>query len=127
MTPINYSERVAEWFAQPVASASGSLTGSAGSLQQGTLLCITADSMDGSLCNVGFRAFACPHIIAACHWLVAGLEGRPVQALREFPLEQLRSEFDIPAEKTGKLLILQDALSNCYASYAAGQPASDPL
>jgi NifU-like protein involved in Fe-S cluster formation len=114
-----YTDKVAQYFWRPVRPAGTELRGLAGSMQCGTLIAFTADISAGRLHNLGFRAFACPHIIAACNWCADYLEGRPAEALSQISLDDLRSELDIPVEKAGKLLILQDALLACYADYRA--------
>jgi hypothetical protein len=94
--------------------------GVAGSEQQGTLISLGVDVKDGLLRNVGFRAFACPHIISACNDVAEGLEGLPPEALLEIDALQLQAKFGIPVEKAGKLLILKDAARACYDIVAAG-------
>jgi len=91
------------------------IRGEAGSVAKGTWVCVTADLADGQLQNVGFRVYACPHIIAACNRAAELLEGAPVVALQELNLEKLQQKFEIPVEKAGKLLILKDALFNAFA------------
>jgi hypothetical protein len=68
---------------------------------------------------VGFRALACPHIIAGCNRIAEQLEGAEVNALLAVAVEDLQAEFDIPIEKAGKLLIIQDALQACFADLQA--------
>jgi NifU-like protein involved in Fe-S cluster formation len=92
------------------------LRGEAGSVEQGTWIYVAADVVASRLQNVGFRAFACPHIIAACNRAAEVLEGAPVEDLQDLQLDKLQQEFEIPVEKAGKLLILKDAFANCYAA-----------
>jgi NifU-like protein involved in Fe-S cluster formation len=115
-----YSARVAEYFHRPVRNMGGEVRGEAGSVEQGTLICLAADVREGKLLHVGFRVFACPHIIAACNWQADLLQGAPVDALQEVDLAELQLMFDIPVEKAGKLLILKDALAACREHYEAG-------
>jgi len=115
-----YSARVAEYFQRPVRNMGGEVRGEAGSAEQGALICFAADVREGKLRNVGFRVFACPHIIAACNWQAELLEGAPVNALQQVDLAELQLMFDIPAEKAGKLLILKDALVASHEHYEAG-------
>jgi hypothetical protein len=122
--PRAYVPKVEEYFWRPVRPMGSAIQGSAGSMQSGTEIVFAADVRAGLLCKLGFRAFACPHIIAACHHLAEQLEGSPVEALLEVRFDSLRAEFDIPVEKAGKLLILQDALRACYADYQARKAAS---
>ena len=115
----HYSARVASYFGRPAPDMGRDIRGAAGSVRQGARICFAADVRDNCLHNVGFRAFACPHIIAGCHRLAEQLEGAPIDALRDVSLDELKKEFDIPIEKAGKLLILKDAIDACYADFQA--------
>jgi NifU-like protein involved in Fe-S cluster formation len=119
-----YSAVVADYFRRPVRELGNDMRGAAGSDQRGAVIWLGADVCDGILRNVGFRAFACPHIIAACNRVAEQLEGAPAEALLEIGLDDLRRQFEIPVEKTGKLLILQDAAGACYADYQTRYKAS---
>ncbi len=117
MAAQQYSPAVAEYFWRPVRTARPDIRGSAGSEAAGTRVEVHADVTEHRLKNVGFRAFACPHIIASCNWLAEQLEGAKPSALVEVRPDELQQMFDIPVEKAGKLLILKDALNACYESY----------
>ena len=119
-----YSAQVAHYFGRPAPEMGRDISGAAGSVRLGTRICFAADVRDNCLHNVGFRAFACPHIIAGCHRIAEQLEGAPVDALLDVPVEELKAEFDIPIEKAGKLLILKDAIDACYADYQACMASS---
>jgi hypothetical protein len=114
-----YNDAVQKYFDLPPAAIGSTIYGEAGSMAQGAWICISSDIRDDILRNTGFRVFACPHIIAGCNWLAGQLEGKACESLLEVSPEALRAKFDIPVEKAGKLLILQDALQSCYANYAA--------
>ena len=115
-----YAPQVAEYFGRSNPVPGADLRGEAGSMAQGALISVGAAVVEGRLQSVGFRVFACPHIIAACHRAAELLEGAPPEALLELPLDELQQEFEIPVEKAGKLLILKDALANCFASGEIG-------
>lgn len=109
-----YNAALDQYFWRQPGARGQSVRGSAGSRQAGAEITLQADLEDGLLRKVGFRVFACPHIIACCNFLAEQLEGRPSQALTEVAVDELRLKFDIPVEKAGKLLILKDALAACY-------------
>ena len=111
-----YPPSVMDYFHRPVRPGGTMLQGEAGSMEQGTWICVAADIEAGRIKNMGFHAFACPHIIAACHRMAEVLEGAPLQAMQDMQLDKLQQEFEIPVEKAGKLLILKDAFTNCYAA-----------
>jgi NifU-like protein involved in Fe-S cluster formation len=108
-----YSDAVRDYFGREPKQPGGDATGEAGSMERGTWLQFGADISDGRLSQVGFRAFACPHIIAACQRVAELLEGAPIEALEALNPEEIQQEFEIPVDKAGKLLILMDALSAC--------------
>ena len=63
-----------------------------------------------------FRAYGCPHVIAACEAsLCADFEGRkpgrrPTSSIQTRLCERL----SVPVEKTGRILVLEDARSGPY-------------
>jgi hypothetical protein len=115
----HYSAQVEQYFRRPVLPMGCDIRGEAGSVRQGARICFAADVRDNCLRNVGFRALACPHIIAGCNRIAEQLEGAEVNALLAVAVEDLQAEFDIPIEKAGKLLIIQDALQACFADLQA--------
>jgi hypothetical protein len=114
-----YNEAVQTRFRQPLRPDGQQFSGVAGSVGQGALIGFAADLSEKKLCNVGFRAYACPHIIAACSLLADQLEGQPASRLADPGLPDVLKELEIPVEKTGKILILKDALRSCYDRLAA--------
>jgi hypothetical protein len=115
-----YNDAVDLYFSRPPASYAGAYCGAAGDLKAGIRIGLRASvGSDQKLHEVGFRAFACPHIIAACQRLTETLEGQPVAALGEIDWLGLQQMFAMPVEKAGKLLILQDALKNLHAAIGA--------
>ena len=107
-----YNAAVAHYFYQDGSVYRGSYSGAAGSLVRGTWIGVRADFAGNQLTQLSFRMLACPHIIAACHWLAETLPGQPIGVLSKIDCQQLQQMFDIPVEKAGKLLILQDALTS---------------
>ena len=110
-----YSDRVRGYFVNPVH---------AGSLQKSysTVVSATADDRQGNtiqlaagidgdrLQELRFRALACPHLIAAAEYFCGRFEGRTIKSLQEFdPWETVR-ELQIPVSKTGRILLLEDAI-----------------
>lgn len=117
MATQQYSALVNEYFWRPVRACRADIHGAGGSLAAGIRVEFAAELSGGRLQKVGFRAFACPHIIACCNWLAEQLEGQAPDALCDLQVPALRQKFDIPVEKAGKLLILKDALDAGYKSY----------
>ena len=77
---------------------------------QGVRLRLNARADDGHIATLRFRAYGCPHFVAACEWLCRNLEGRPVSALGEWRPSEIMQTLGLPVEKTGRILVLEDAV-----------------
>lgn len=64
--------------------------------------------------RVRFGAFGCPHTVAAADLIAEELEGRSMAALASVDLDAIARRIDLPREKLGKLLRIEDALSACH-------------
>ena len=110
-----YNEEVRRLFAAPAH---------AGDVEPGGLRTATAEEAEsaagcrvrlaaaeeaGRLAAVRFRAFGCPHLVAAAEAFCADVEGQPVTALREPRVQALMARLAVPVGKTGRLLLLEDA------------------
>lgn len=119
MPAVRYNAAVADWFGREPAPLEGCL-GAAAAASGGTRIragVVFAGAGERRLIvKLAFRAFACPHIIAACNLLAARLPGEAAAVLVDPALPDRLLELEIPVEKTGKILILQDALRACYAA-----------
>ena len=74
---------------------------------------------DGAIDAVRFEAYGCPHFIAAADWHAEQLEGRPSDSLAEPDTRGAREALDVPIEKLGKLLVIENALAACATAFAA--------
>jgi NifU-like protein involved in Fe-S cluster formation len=70
--------------------------------------------VDGVVAAAGFKAFGCPHTIAAASVVADWLEGRPIEAARTLDVRRVCAELEIPVEKLGKLLRIEDAVAACW-------------
>ena len=115
MSAEPYNDTVRRHFANPAH---------AGDLQEGYARLVRADvseseaglrvllaaGIDGTtIARLRYRVFGCPHLIAAAEEFCARLEGGPVEGLKDVPVTQLMELLEIPVEKTGRLLLLEDA------------------
>ncbi len=57
-----------------------------------------------------FLVWGCPHVIATAEAACAVLEGQPLADLLEFSAQGLMQELSVPVEKTGRILVLEDAV-----------------
>ena len=120
MNPDPYSSRVRELFAHP--EHAGDLGSDAVSevVDQGVHIRLTADVRDGRLQTLGFRAWGCPHLLAACEALCSDYEGRPASDLSGFRANEIMGVLSIPVEKTGRILVLEDAVRSLGRSICDG-------
>jgi NifU-like protein involved in Fe-S cluster formation len=84
----------------------------------GARLRLTAGIVDERIAEMRFLAFACPHLIAAAEVLCHEREGGAVAGLSVFALEELMTALAVPVEKTGRILLLEDALHALWANYS---------
>ncbi len=85
--------------------------GRAGSRREGTeVLFHLQFSADGTVSDVRFQAFGCPHTLATAAWVAARLPGRSRTTLvPDSPLDWAEA-LQVPAPKLGRLLRIEDAL-----------------
>lgn len=78
--------------------------------EQGIRLRLEARLDGDSIEALRFRAYGCPHVLAAAEAFCAGHEGRPSADLLEFRASDLMQSLSVPVEKTGRILVLEDAV-----------------
>jgi NifU-like protein involved in Fe-S cluster formation len=76
--------------------------------------------IDGLVRAVGFRAFGCPHTVAAADVAAEWLEGRSVAEARGIDVRGLCAHLEVPVEKLGKLLRVEDAVAACWRTGSQG-------
>lgn len=87
----------------------------------------------GRVAAARFQAFGCPHTIAAASWAAEWIEGRGVETLAGFDATAVAEHLEIPTEKLGKVLRVEDALLECRGALdnleasAPGVPAADNM
>ena len=68
---------------------------------------------------VSFQAYGCPHSLAAADLVAEELAGRPVDALVRIDVDDIATRLEVPREKLGKLLRIEDALAACHRMAAS--------
>ena len=127
---MDYPAEVERHFRDP--SNAGALDGvpvargEAGSAEAGTWIVVEAEIVDATIRRIAFRAFACPFLIAACSRVTELVANGPAVRLARFDVDRLVGELGIPPEKLGGLLVLEDALRNCWTDWDTTQPAGHP-
>ena len=120
---MNYSELTRRYFSS--AANAGELTGpgvfrgAAGSRAQGTWVQFDLQIKAGTVSAARFLAFACPHTVGVSAWLAEQAVGKPLRPGLPESVQALQERFAVPVEKTGRLLIIEDAW------LAAAVPAID--
>jgi cysteine desulfurase len=84
--------------------------GRSGRQADGTSVCFELQIADGIVKSARFSAYGCPHTVAVAAWLCEVLEGRRLDAGVPGSPTDWAQAFDVPAEKLGRLLIVEDAL-----------------
>ena len=110
MSADPYSARVRALFANPAHA--GGLDGgrTVAVAGQDVRLELSAAVAGERLDALRFRAWACPHVIAAAEAACARLEGARIAELLEFSAVDLMDNLAVPVEKTGRILVLEDAV-----------------
>ena len=110
MTADPYSQMVRELFAAPAHA--GLLEAGVSVLvdDQDVRLQLSATVEGDVIKALRFRAWGCPHTIAAAEATCGRLEGGPTAGLLEFSASGLMEELPVPVEKTGRILVLEDAV-----------------
>ncbi|HEY7672515.1 MAG TPA: iron-sulfur cluster assembly scaffold protein [Gammaproteobacteria bacterium] len=116
---MDYSSEVAQRFRS--SQRAGALAGETGSIVCGEAedrslnvwvrFCVRAHG--GRLQKVQYEVFGCPHTIAAAAAAAEWLEGRDAGALNAWDAHVTARALEVPTEKLGKLLRIEDALRAC--------------
>ena len=70
-----------------------------------------------------FRAFGCPHLLAAASWLTERLRGATREDLASWDWREAAEALEVPPSKFGRLLTLQDAVRDAARNWP-GTPGS---
>lgn len=115
LVPGDYSPRVLEHFAHPVHAGDLQarypvvLRGEATEAGGGCQILLTAGIDGQTFREVRHRVLGCPHLIAAAEELCGRAEGRPATVAIVFDSSELMASLGVPVEKTGRILLLEDA------------------
>lgn len=105
-----YGERVRALFAGPTHA--GMLAGAVvvSNADQGIRVELSAQAASGRVERAAFRAWGCPHSIAACEASCAAIEGATVAAVEEFEAGKIMQSLAVPAEKSARILVIEDTV-----------------
>jgi NifU-like protein involved in Fe-S cluster formation len=82
----------------------------AGDREQGAEVVLAVRVADGHAVELRFRAFGCPHFLAAASWLTDRLHGAGRAAFAKWDWREAATALEVPPAKYGRLLVLQDAV-----------------
>ncbi|MGH8289813.1 MAG: aminotransferase class V-fold PLP-dependent enzyme [Steroidobacteraceae bacterium] len=68
---------------------------------------------EGVVTSALFKAYGCPHTLAVTAWVTERLRGRGRADLAPGTPAEWAETLAVPAEKLGRLLVVQDALADC--------------
>ena len=105
-----YSARVRQLFDAPAHAGRLESALSASIEEQGVRIRLSAEVDNSEIRALRFEAWGCPHVIAAAEEVCASLEGKPVSGLLEFSAAGLMQSLSVPTEKTGRILVVEDAV-----------------
>jgi nitrogen fixation NifU-like protein len=96
------------------------IRGEAGREALGTRVRFVLWLVEGRVAAVRYRAYGCPHTLAACEWLAGKLEGRSfagggLEALGVGNPLEWSERLGLPPAKLGRLLVIEDALRAALA------------
>lgn len=118
MSEATYNDLVRELFltAEPApgrAMAGRWVQAEAGSIALGTWVQLKLQIQDARVTDARFRVYGCPHTVAATAWLAQQLRGRSVALLLPEGIAELCRPLEVPVEKLGRLLLIEDAVRAC--------------
>jgi NifU-like protein involved in Fe-S cluster formation len=110
---MTYNELTRRYFDSPsnsgILSGAGVFRGAAGNREYGTWVQFDAQVVSGTLQAVRFLAFACPHTIAVAAFVAEQALGMKAAARLPREVRALAERFEVPEEKLGRILIIEDA------------------
>lgn len=95
------------------------LTSTVAESEQGARIVLSVGIADGMIAQMSFRVFGCPHLIAAAEMLCNDREDSPVCGLSAFDSKTTIEKLSVPPGKTGKMLLLEDALKSLWKQYGS--------
>jgi NifU-like protein involved in Fe-S cluster formation len=124
MTSASYNEAVRRYFADPEHGGElqgdyeRTLVADVSESDNGAHIVLSAGIRRGTIARMAYRVWGCPHLIAALEHVCTTFEGQPVAGLEIFDSADITQELSVPVEKTGRILLLEDALATLWAQCA---------
>lgn len=112
---MSYSELTRRYFDEApgagILEGPHTARGCAGRIAEGTWVQfdLELEQARERIARARFLAFGCPHVIAVAAWVVEQAAGRALEPRLPESVEALRARFEVPVEKLGRLLLIEDA------------------
>jgi cysteine desulfurase len=97
----------------PEASGSAWAVGEAGGPGQEVWVRFRLSLGEGIVKSALFKAYGCPHTLGVTAWVAERLRGRGRADLAPGTPAEWADVLDVPVEKLGRLLVVEDALADC--------------
>lgn len=126
---MDYSSEVRRRFGSALSaklaeSSPGLMCGEAQDRALNVWVRFQVQALDGTIRAVRFQVYGCPHTVAAASWAAEWLEGAAVERIGHWDAHDAAAALDVPVEKLGKLLLLEDALRACAQALRARPEAT---
>ena len=124
---LDYSGEVRQRFetvprqGRVLAAPAERISGAAGEISRGVRVEFEARVRGGRIAECRFRAYGCPHVIAAASWVAEQAEGRSPGDVQWLEPRRLAELLEAPPHKLGSLLVVEDAYRACVAGWPAAQ------
>jgi len=112
-----FRQALASAGALPVEAGQQRLTGQAGHADEGTVVRFELALADGRIQAAAFRVLGCPFTTVACLLVSRWLPGRSMEELAARGWEQALAPLNLPPERSGRLLLIEDALRKCLRDW----------
>lgn len=100
------------------------VTARAGDREQGAEVVLQARVQGGRVAELRYRAFGCPHLLAAASWLTERLQGLDREALLAWDWREAAMALEVPPAKYGRLLVLQDAVRTLARNWTGARQST---
>lgn len=116
MSSDPYNELVRSLFAAPAHA--GTLDAGIGASinDQGVRVDLSSIVKNRRIEQLKFRAWGCPHVLAGVEYFCAEYEGQATDDLAQFTAADLMQSLAVPAEKSGRILVIEDAVRSLGAA-----------
>ena len=122
---FEHPRNVGQFSSEALRSPGEVVQGSAGDVAQGVQFVLSAQVGEGVIRAARFEAYGCPHCIACGSWLTERLPGHTLARLAQWRWREAARVLEVPVEKFGRLLVLEDAVRRLTEDWARKASGAD--